>query len=58
MCHKGQKTINKIASGLRGNEFWLYGYYKTSTKEMREFVKKQKLHYSIKMIEKAKKNIK
>ncbi len=55
MCHAGQKRINKIATGLRENEIWLYGHYVTSIEEMREFVKKHKLHYTKKMMEKAKK---
>lgn len=55
MCHAGQKRINKIATGLRANELWLYGYYKTSIEDMREYVKKEKLHYTIKMMKRAKK---
>lgn len=55
MSHEGQKRLNKIATGLRGNELWLYGYYKTSIKAMRKFVKKEKLHYTDKMVNKAKK---
>ena len=55
MSHEGQKRLNKIATGLRANELWLYGYYKTSIKDMRKFVKKEKLHYTDKMINKVKK---
>ena len=55
MCHVGQKRINKIATGLRANELWLYGYYKTSIEDMRKYVKKEKLHYTTKMMKKAKK---
>ena len=55
MCHEAQKRLNKIATGLRANELWLYGYYKTSIKDMRKFVKKEKLHYTDKMLNKVKK---
>lgn len=54
MCHKGQKMLNRIASSLRGNQFEMYGYFKTSTKDMRKIVKKEKLHYTEKMVKKAK----
>ena len=55
MCHEGQKRLNKIATGLRANEIWLYGECKTSIEDMREYVKKEKLHYTDKMVKKAKK---
>ena len=55
MCHEGQKRLNKIATGLRANELWLYGDYKTSIKAMRKYVKKHRLHYTDKMVKKAKK---
>ena len=55
MSHEGQKRLNKIATLLRANEFWLYGYYKTSIQDMRKYVKKEKLHYTDKMVNKAKK---
>ena len=42
MCHEGQKRLNKIATGLRANEIWLYGDCKTSIKDMRKYVKKRK----------------
>ena len=54
MCHKGQKILNKTASMLRGNEFDMYGYFITSTKNMRKYVKREKLHYTEKMVNKAK----
>lgn len=54
MCHKGQKLLNKTASALRGNEYRMYGYFVTSTKDMRKLVKKEKLHYTEKMVNKAK----
>ena len=31
MSHEGQKRLNKIATLLRANEFWLYGECKTDT---------------------------
>ena len=55
MSHEGQKRLNKIATGLRGNELWLYGECKTSIKDMRKYVKKEKLHYTDKMVNRAKK---
>ena len=55
MCHEGQKRLNKIATLLRANEFWLYGDCKTSIKDMRKYVKKEKLHYTDKMVNRAKK---
>ena len=55
MSHEGQKRLNKIATLLRANEFWLYGDCKTSIKDMRKYVKKEKLHYTDKMVKKAKK---
>lgn len=56
MCHKQQKILNKIASSLRGNEFSMYGYFATSIEDMRKFVKREKLHYSNKMVKGAKGN--
>lgn len=56
MCHKQQKVLNKIASGLRGNEFSMYGYFINSTESTREFVKREKLHYTKKMVEKSRRN--
>lgn len=56
MCHEGQKRINRIASGLRGNEISMYRYYTTSIENMRKFVKREKLHYTKKMMQKAKYN--
>ena len=55
MSHEGQKRLNKIATLLRTNEFWLYGECKTSIEDMRKYVKKEKLHYTDKMVKKAKK---
>ena len=55
MSHEGQKRLNKIATLLRANEFWLYGDCKTSIKDMRKYVKKEKLHYTDKMVNRAKK---
>ena len=55
MSHEGQKRLNKIATGLRGNELWLYGYYKTSIKAMRKFVKKKSYIILIKWWTKPKK---
>ena len=55
MSHEGQKRLNKIATGLRDNELWIFGYYKTSIKDMRKYVKKEKLHYTDKMLNKTKK---
>ena len=42
MSHEGQKRLNKIATLLRANEIWLYGYCKTSIEDMRKYVKKEK----------------
>ena len=55
MSHEGQKRLNKIATLLRANEFWLYGECRTSIEDMRKYVKKEKLHYTDKMVNKAKK---
>ena len=55
MCHEGQKRLNKIATGLRANEIWLYGDCKTSREDMRKYGKKEKLHYTDKMVNRAKK---
>lgn len=54
MCHEGQKRINRIASGLRGNEISMYGYSTTSIENTRKYVKRHKLHYTVKMMQKAK----
>lgn len=54
MCHKGQKILNKTASMLRGNEFDMYGYFVTNIEDMRKYVKRHKLHYTEKMVNKAK----
>lgn len=55
MSHEGQKRLNKIATLLRANEFWLYGECRTSIEDMRKYVKREKLHYTDKMVNKAKK---
>lgn len=41
MSHEGQKRLNKIATLLRANEFWLYGECRTSIEDMRKYVKKE-----------------
>ena len=55
MSHEGQKRLNKIATLLRVNEFWLYGECRTSIEDMRKYVKREKLHYTDKMVKKLRK---
>lgn len=54
MCHEGQKRINKIASNLRGNDIDMYGYCARSIENARKHVKREKLHYTKNMMQKAK----